>query len=683
MDRCQQRRGAPPAPQAVGIQTEHVFEAKVPEVNAAAIRQSVKDLARERADAGKVLATISATTESSSLGYERARLLEAEHGLLRNSVQVNNPAPYDYYRDTKGTAHLDFSQTQNASVRTEPVIYESTGPHGRVHRHVTNQRVQTLSSEKVRIECDISSTFAIHVGQHDTVFLNAAKQRGDKQIALSHQHEGALAVVLGKDQTLRDLTFDASKGIATVTTDQGTITVSGIANAKALQIGRDKGNGAPPAFVSIDGVAATVRSGRQENFQKDAALVKGALNLGGNILGFAQKVMAQTTPPAPSGGIQPPVEKLSDDRIVTPLPPPGSFTVPPVEMRPEVPPMPGPPPTPSPSDGKSEELVRLEAQLERNADHTREIQERLARAEEAQRKTAELHAKEEERVKLAELKLEVNDILDARGERNAKGGEFAEARNRLLNDPSRIANPVAEEIVTALMNDRTAKRIEVERSVRSSIGGISEKTGLAETKEWADKNMALYGTLDEHGKKTFVDVIKGKMDYGVGLEKVDPKEFFDARLAYVASEEIRKATRVETRYLPPSSRPGPFIPQTHTVPDIGQISHIIRSVEDRPEVLSLLAETQAYKEARAELPTKGLLYKESGLEQRSLDARVKGNKERAEALLIRSFVDGGRADTTEARKTIAEAWGQDPVVRRRIADRYRDIFGSDIYGDLK
>jgi hypothetical protein len=210
--------------------------------------------------------------------------------------------------------------------------------------------------------------------------------------------------VLGKDQTLRDLTFDASKGIATVTTDQGTITVSGIANAKALQIGRDKGNGAPPAFVSIDGVAATVRSGRQENFQKDAALVKGALNLGGNILGFAQKVMAQTTPPAPSGGIQPPVEKLSDDRIVTPLPPPGSFTVPPVEMRPEVPPMPGPPPTPSPSDGKSEELVRLEAQLERNADHTREIQERLARAEEAQRKTAELHAKEEERVKLAELK---------------------------------------------------------------------------------------------------------------------------------------------------------------------------------------------------------------------------------------------------------------------------------------
>jgi hypothetical protein len=497
------------------------------------------------------------------------------------------------------------------------------------------------------------------------------------------------------------VTFDPAKGIATVTTDQGTITISGITNAKALQIGRDKGNGAAPAFVSIDGVASTVRSGRQENFQQDLALVKGALvkggeiasKLGSDMLGIAQKVIAQTVPPPRSGGTEPPMERLSDDRIV-----------PPVEMRPEVPPMPVPPPTPSPSDGKSEELVQMEAQLKKEAEHsrevearlaeaqeaqqreaerTREVQARLERAEEAQRKNAEALATEEERAKLAELNLAVNELLYARGETPAKRGEFTDIRASLLNVTQSVRERGAQEIATALLDARKVKRAEVAKNVGESMGSLSEKPSLSETKEWADKNMALYGTLDDHGKRALVDVIKNKWKFGVGLENVKPQDFFNSHLALVASEEIRRATRTETVYRPPSSRPGPYVPLNYTVPDIGEISSVIRLVEDNPQVLRLLEETDGYKETRAALPTKGFWNQEPGLEQRSLDARVRGRKDLAEALLIRSFVEGGRTTTSTHRETIRKALGDDYQFRFQIVDRYQEEFRSNISSDLK
>jgi hypothetical protein len=145
---------AMPAQQAVMPEehhTERVVEPKVPFVDAASIRQSVASLARDKSDAGKVLDTISASTLSTSLGYERAHSFTYEHGLNRRFA--NGQVIHDYYRDMKGELHLDFSKTQDVAHRNEKVVYQTRGPLGRAHQQVVQRKVQTLISEKLRLEC--------------------------------------------------------------------------------------------------------------------------------------------------------------------------------------------------------------------------------------------------------------------------------------------------------------------------------------------------------------------------------------------------------------------------------------------------------------------------------------------------------------------------------------------------
>jgi hypothetical protein len=272
--------------------------------------------------------------------------------------------------------------------------------------------------------------------------------------------------------------------------------------------------------------------------------------------------------------------------------------------------------------------------------------------------------------------------LESRGETPARGAEISASRDALHLDPSKNP-PTAEEIATSLVDARLAARAQVEKTVRDSMHTISSESGLEKTKAWADKNIALFGTLNSDGKKAFIDLIKRDWKYGAERESFDPQEFFDNRLAFVASMEIRSATRSVTTYMPPSSRPGPLTPVTHSVPDIAQISAVVRSLQDKAHVLALLAETPVFKETRGKLPTKGIFVTEPGLEQRSLDARMKGETELADALLVRSLINARRVFTKEDRKQIADAIGVDSDRKERINKIYQENYGADIRDDLK
>ncbi len=661
------------APRATPVehQTERVVEPAVPVVDAASIRKSVASLVRDKSDAGKVLDTISASTPTTSLGYERAHTLTYEHGLERKFA--NGQVIHDYYRDVKGDLHLDFSKTQDASYHTEQVVHQTRGPLGRVRQHVVQTNVQTLRSEKVRLDCDLSPKLAIDLGQSDTVFVNAACQKGDKQIAFSQKDGGGtLGLVIGKEQRLAGVTFDATKQTATITTDKGTITITGIVNPNDVRIGREKGTGQSPAFVAIDAVASMSREGRAENLKADTAQVQQLFKQGEAIAsqvknevdGLAKKILSYASTMAQKPH-EPLVEELSPDRVVTPAPPPA----------------------PSPSDRKveplkPETLARVEELIAKNAAVAKDLAARLERSQAEQQAIAERIAKETERIAFAELKQNVNQILESRGETPARGAEISASRDALHLDPSKNS-PTAEEIATSLVDARLAARAQVEKTVRDSMHTISSESGLEKTKAWADKNIALFGTLNSDGKKAFIDLIKRDWKYGAERESFDPQEFFDNRLAFVASMEIRSATRSVTTYMPPSSRPGPLTPVTHSVPDIAQISAVVRSLQDKAHVLALLAETPVFKETRGKLPTKGIFVTEPGLEQRSLDARMKGETELADALLVRSLINARRVFTKEDRKQIADAIGVDSDRKERINKIYQENYGADIRDDLK
>lgn len=671
--RCAPRATLTPQQAAIPVehQTEQVVEPAVPVVNAESIRKSVASLARDKSDAGKVLDRISASTPTTSLDYERAHTRTYEHGLERKFA--NGQVIHDYYRDVKGDLHLDFSKTQDASYRTERVVHETRGPLGRVRQHVVQTNVQTLRSEKVRLDCDLSPKLAIDLGQSDTVFVNAACQKGDKQIAFSQKDGGGtLGIVIGKEQRLAGVTFDATKQTATITTDKGTITITGIMNPNDVRIGREKGTGQSPAFVAIDAVASMSREGRAENLKADTERVKEFVTQGHAIVskvrsdveGIVHKFRDYAMTMAPKAA-EPLVEELSPDRVVTPAPPPA----------------------PSPSDGKveplkPETLARVEELIAKNAAVAKDLAARLERSQAEQQAIAERIAKETERIAFAELKQNVNEILDARGESPARGAEISATRAALQVDPSK-SPPAPEEIANSLVEARRAARAQVEKTVRDSMHTISSESGLEKTKAWADKNIALFGTLDSDGKKTFVDLIKRDWKYGADRETFEPREFFDNRLAFVASMEIRSATRSVTTYMPPSSRPGPLTPVNHSVPDIAQISAVVRSLQDKPHVLALLAETPAYKETRKKLQPTGLFAPEVGLEQRSLDARMKGETEMAETLLVRSLIEARRVFTKEDRKQISDAIGIDPARKGVISKLYHESYGTDIREDLR
>lgn len=670
-----QVRGENRVVHAAQTQVEQVVEPKVPVVDAATIRENVKSLARDKADADKVLDTLSASTPTASLGYEGAHKLDYEHGLNRQFAPGQQI--HDYYRDVKGELHLDFSKTQDASYRTEQAVYQTRGPLGRVHQQVVNQTVQTLRSEKVRLDCDLSPKLAIDLGQSDTVFVSAAHQKGDKQIALSQKDGGgSLGIVVGKDQKLLGVTFDATKQVATVTTDKGTITVTGISNPNDVRIGREKGTGASPAFVAIDAIAATSREGRKENLAADTQRVKELVTQGGAIVSKVKEQLSETAKTVAQYALtaapqfkQGSGEQLSPNRVVEPVTPP-------------TPPAPTPPAA-SPSDRpveapKPEALAKVEELIKKNEEAAAQLQQKLEQADLAQREAEARIQKANERIALAELKDNVNDILAARGEKPARSADITTTRDALPVDPSKEA-PGAEAIAKALVESRGAARAQVEMKVRDSMQSITSESSLKQVKEWADKNMTLFGTLNEDGRKAFADQIKRDWQYGAGRESFEPQEFFDSRLAFTASREIKSATRAVTTYMPPSSRPGPFTPVTHHVPDIAQISEVVRTLQDKPKVRSLLAATPEYKAARDAF-NPGWFSKGPSEEQRSLDARMDGNAPLAETLLVRCLIKERRVFTKNDRAVIAEAVKTDPD---RINNLYKVYYETSIRDELK
>jgi hypothetical protein len=524
----------------------------------------------------------------------------------------------------------------------------------------------------VRLDCDLSPKLAIDLGQSDTVFVSAAHQKGDKQIALSQKDGGgSLGIVVGKDQKLRGVTFDATKHVATVTTDKGTITVTGISNPNDVRIGREKGAGGSPAFVAIDAVAGISREGRKENLAADTQRVKVMLNEGEAIVsqvkekvaGIAQTVtnFARTASPQLKQG---PVEDL----------PPVEPVVPPTPPTP-TPPAPTPP-APSPSDRpveapQPEALAKVKELIKNNEEAAAQLQKKLDQAEAAQKEVEARIQKANEQIALAELRNSVNEILVTRGEKLARTADITATRDALHVDRSKDA-PGADAIATALVESRVAARTQVETKVRDSMQSITSESSLKQVKEWADTNMALFRTLNEEGRKAFTDQIKRDWHYGVGLESFEPQEFFDARLAFVASREIKGATRAVTTYTP-------AISVTHHVPDIAQISEVVRSIQDNPKVRSLLVATAEYKAARDAF-NPGWFSKGPSEEQRSLDARMDGKAALAETLLVRSLIKERRVFTKEDRNVIAEAINTDS---ERINRLYKAHYETNIRDELR
>ena len=267
---CRNARNASAVP-PVRVQEEAAPVA--PNIDADSIRKNLADLARDKSDADKVLATLLKSTSDNSYEYQRASSRGAQHGMekhFRNGTRVT-----DYSPNIEGRPRFDFSETQDRYTHTEQSVHTTRGPLGRTRNHVVQHQVDTIVSEKARLDFNLSEKLDIKVGQNDTVFINGSLQQGHKDIHLLQKNgTGSIAVVLGPNQNVKNVSFDPSRNVATIVLDKSEITVHGVNSPNALLIGRASDAQRPPGFVSATSIAETLQSARAEALvaQQKAAL---------------------------------------------------------------------------------------------------------------------------------------------------------------------------------------------------------------------------------------------------------------------------------------------------------------------------------------------------------------------------------------------------------------------------
>ena len=207
---------------------------------------------------GSVVDTLAEVTRNSSYGFENAHVRDAMYrvdrwinGRLTPDLTIHNPGQKTeaYVFDTAGT--------QNVVSHTEQSQHAiRAGLCGRKVRLVTESHtINTLVSEKLRLDTDLPANTQFRLGQNDAAFVNLALQKGDKAITLSQRDgRGTLGLVLGRNQELKDISFKDDTAI--ITTDSGTVRVTGVSNAEKLVIGREATAGNEARFVPVSKVVS-------------------------------------------------------------------------------------------------------------------------------------------------------------------------------------------------------------------------------------------------------------------------------------------------------------------------------------------------------------------------------------------------------------------------------------------
>jgi hypothetical protein len=195
--------------------------------------------------------------------------------------------------------------------------------------------------------------------------------------------------------------------------------------------------------------------------------------------------------------------------------------------------------------------------------------------------------------------------------------------------------------------------------------------------------MTLFNSLEPQGQKAFVEYIQTVYKFQPNQENLDPMNFFNRRLADSVALELRSATKSET-FRPLPMGPG-AIPQPITVysPDLVKIAEVLRSIDDLPKIKPLVQAHPDVAALKDKLPKDGWFFKEDGVFQKSIDARLENRPAEAEAYLIRSLISSGALKTREQRQKIQEARSADPSRTAAIDEFYKRTFGSDIKADIK
>jgi hypothetical protein len=347
------------------------------------------------------------------------------------------------------------------------------------------------------------------------------------------------------------------------------------------------------------------------------------------------------------------------------------------------------PVTKAPTQQMEATIAKLEETLKKATDTTEAMMKKL---QESEARNADLMKRLEEserRAQRMELKSDVNDILREQKQNIANGKELDQAITAITK-PEQKDLPTAEQVatkVTELREQAKQKEIQAQKElvkkINDSFATLQANPGVTQTRDWTTKNMDLHNSLDDKGKKAFINYIKNNYKFQQEQETFDPMSFFNRKIADAAAQEISNAKRGREVLLP-SSGPTLGRPATFYEPDPIRVTEILRSVSDLKEVLKLIAENPEVKSVRNKLPKDGMIFKEDGIHQKAFDARLTGNKAEAEALFLRSLIEAGDlADPAQRKKVIREALGSDKAQSDQIREHYKKTFDTDLLADLK
>ena len=379
---------------------------------------------------------------------------------------------------------------------------------------------------------------------------------------------------------------------------------------------------------------------------------------------------------------------------------------------------PAPATTPSPVNEQitqenkqlTETIAKLNATLEKNnaamEAMTKKLQESDARAAAAEARAAAAQVKEKESAAQIEalkqlvednrrerardnLKSEVNELLADKNQKRATSKELDEAV-KTLTKPDQKELPSADDVVAKITEAREAAKLrEVEirkdraKKINESMAALPANADIKQTRAWVDANMQVYNNFDAQGKKDFTNYIQNVYKFQQERETFEPMAFFTRKIADAVVLELKGATKAKTEY-PPSMAPG-AVPQPYTTytPDIVKIAEVLRSVEDLKDVRTFVQANPEVGNLKNKLPKEGWIFKEDGAFQKSIDARLQGNKIEAEAHLIRSLISSGQVMTKEQRQKIQEARKADPSQTAAIDAFYNKTYGSDIASEVR
>jgi len=383
------------------------------------------------------------------------------------------------------------------------------------------------------------------------------------------------------------------------------------------------------------------------------------------------------SPPTPRGATQQP--------HIKPLPP-----ITPLPMDP--PPITTPAPDPAVTDQTqqiNDTIAKLEISLAKATEATEAMMMRL---QESTARNAELMTRLEESERKAqrmELKGDTSDLLREQKQKGASTKEVDEAIAAIAK-PEQTELPTAEQVAAKItefreqvQNKELQAQQELTKKIDDSFSTLRPGANVAQTREWTTKNMDLYNSLDDTGKKAFTSYIQSTYGFWGERETFDPMNFFTRKIAGAAALEISNAKRSREIYIPST---GPTMGRTTTVyePDPIQIAQVFRSVSDLKDVLPHLQSNPEVRAMRDKLPKEGFIFQGDGIHQKAFDARLAGNKIEAESLLLRSLIENGdMKDPGRRKRAIQEALGTDKQQSDQIRDHYKRTFSTDLLADLR